>query len=69
MDMLFGGFGVKGDRFEQVGVSGNWWDNELKDSASAGIITLKKGDDTIYHERIGIGEDYYLSTRCVKFHN
>lgn len=69
MDMFFGGFGVKGDRFEQISSSGNWWDNELKDSNSAGIITLKNGDDNIYHERIGLGDDYYLSSRCVKFHN
>lgn len=67
MDMLFGGFGHQSGDFKGVGVHGNWWDNELKDSNSAGIITLRKGDENIYHSRIG--DQAYLSARCVKFHN
>lgn len=67
MDMLFGGFGMPGGVFKGIGVHGNWWDNELKDSNSAGIITLKKDDENIYHSRVG--DDHYLSCRCVKFHN
>ncbi|MEO9871451.1 FISUMP domain-containing protein [Ekhidna sp.] len=67
MDMMFGGFGQPGGEFKGIGVHGNWWDNELKDSNSAGIITLKKGDEDIYHSRVG--DSHYLSCRCVKFHN
>ncbi|NQZ75393.1 MAG: hypothetical protein HRT61_04670 [Ekhidna sp.] len=67
MDMLFGGFGQPDGSFKGIGVHGNWWDNELKDSNSAGIITLKKGDENIYHSRVG--DSHYLSCRCVKFHN
>ena len=67
MDMMFGGFGEPGGLYKGIGVHGNWWDNELKDSNSAGIITLKKNDENIYHSRVG--DDHYLSCRCVKFHN
>ncbi|MEM6814349.1 MAG: FISUMP domain-containing protein [Bacteroidota bacterium] len=67
MDMLFGGFGIPGGGYKGIGVHGNWWDNELKDSNSAGIITLKKNDENIYHSKVG--DDHYLSCRCVKFHN
>lgn len=67
MHMLFGGFGEPGHLFRQVDVSGNWWDNELKDSNTAGIITLKKNDESIYHYKIG--DEHMLSTRCVKYHN
>jgi uncharacterized protein (TIGR02145 family) len=67
MDMLFGGFGTPGGAFNGVGVHGNWWDNELKDSNSAGIITLKKGTDQIFHSKVG--DSHYLSCRCVLFHN
>lgn len=67
MDMLFGGFGDPGKIFKGIGVHGNWWDNELKDSNSAGIITLKKGDETIYHSKVG--DRHYLSCRCVQYHN
>lgn len=67
MEMLYGGFGEPGHLFRQLTVSGNWWDNELKDSNSAGIITLKKDDDKIYHSKVG--DTHMLSTRCVQFHN
>ncbi len=67
MDMKFGGFGNPDKTFKGIGVHGNWWDNELKDSNSAGIITLKKGDENIYHSKVG--DRHYLSCRCVKFHN
>lgn len=67
MDMLFGGFANPDGSFKGIGVHGNWWDNELKDANSAGIITLKRNDDTIYHSRVG--DKHYLSTRCVLFHN
>jgi len=67
MDMLFGGFGQPDGTFKGIGEHGNWWDNEMKDSNSAGIITLKKGDENIYHSRVG--DNYYLSSRCVLFHN
>lgn len=67
MHMLFGGFGEPGGLYRQLGVSGNWWDNELKDSNSAGIITLKKDDENIYHSKVG--DEHYLSCRCVLFHN
>ena len=67
MDMKFGGFGQPDGSFKGIGEHGNWWDNELKDSNSAGIITLKKGDQTIYHSNVG--DQHYLSCRCVKFHN
>lgn len=67
MDMMFGGFGEPGGLYKGIGVSGNWWDNELKDANSAGIITLKNNDNNIYHSRVG--DDHYLSCRCVKFHN
>lgn len=67
MHMLFGGYGVPGGEFREITASGNWWDNELKDSNSAGIITLKKGSEDIFHSKIG--DSHYLSTRCVKFHN
>ncbi|MEO9484152.1 MAG: FISUMP domain-containing protein [Ekhidna sp.] len=67
MDMKFGGFGQPDGTFKGIGVHGNWWDNELKDSNSAGIITLKKGDENIYHSKVG--DSHYLSCRCVKFHN
>lgn len=67
MDMLFGGFGQPDGSFKGIGVHGNWWDNELKDSNSAGIITLKKGDQNIYHSKVG--DRHFLSCRCVKFHN
>ncbi|GAB4235345.1 MAG: hypothetical protein Tsb0034_09480 [Ekhidna sp.] len=67
MDMLFGGFANPDKTFKGVGIHGNWWDNELKDSNSAGIISLKKGDETIYHSKVG--DRHYLSCRCVKFHN
>lgn len=67
MNMLFGGFASHGKEFQQAGASGNWWDNELKDSNTAGIITLQKDSDQIYHSKVG--DLYFLSTRCVKFHN
>lgn len=67
MDMLFGGFGQPDGTFQGIGVHGNWWDNELKDTNSAGVITLKKGDENIYHSKVG--DSHYLSCRCVKFHN
>lgn len=67
MNMLFGGFATVGAEFEQAGSSGNWWDNELKDSNTAGIITLQKGAEQIFHSKVG--DSYYLSTRCVKYHN
>lgn len=67
MEMLYGGFGEPGHFFRQLGVSGNWWDNELKDSNTAGIITLKKDDDNIYHSNIG--DRHMLSCRCVQYHN
>lgn len=67
MNMLFGGFASNGKEFQQAGSSGNWWDNELKDSNTAGIITLQKGSEQIYHSRVG--DLYFLGTRCVKFHN
>lgn len=67
MDMLFGGFAQPDGKFKGIGEHGNWWDNELKDSNSAGIITLKKGDENIYHSKVG--DQHYLSCRCVQFHN
>lgn len=67
MHMLYGGFGEPGHLFRQLTVSGNWWDNELKDTNTAGIITLKKDDDKIYHSRVG--DQHMLSCRCVKYHN
>lgn len=67
MHMLYGGFGEPGHLFKGIGVSGNWWDNELKDSNTAGIITLKRNDATIYHSRVG--DEHMLSCRCVKYHN
>lgn len=67
MHMLYGGFGEPGHLFKGIGVSGNWWDNELKDSNTAGIITLKVGDGTIYHSKVG--DQHMLSSRCVKYHN
>ena len=67
MHMLFGGFGEPGQLYRGIGVSGNWWDYELKDSNAAGIITLKKNDDNIYHSKVG--DQHYLSCRCVQFHN
>ena len=67
MHMLYGGFGEPGHLFRQIGVSGNWWDNELKDSNTAGIITMKKGTGEIYHSIIG--DRHMLSTRCVRYHN
>lgn len=66
MHMLYGGFGEPGHHFKDITVSGNWWDNELKSKANAGIITLVKGSSEIYHEVIG--DKHKLSTRCVKFH-
>ncbi len=67
MHMLYGGFGQPGHVFRELGASGNWWDNELKDSNTAGIITLKKDDENIYHSRVG--DQHMLSCRCVKYHN
>ncbi len=67
MHMLYAGFGEPGHLFRQISVSGNWWDNELKDSNTAGIITLKKGTGEIYHSVIG--DRHMLSTRCVQYHN
>lgn len=67
MHMLYGGFGEPGRLFKGLGVSGNWWDNELKDSNTAGIITLKKDDGNIYHSRVG--DEHMLSCRCVQYHN
>ncbi len=67
MHMLYGGFGLPGKLFKELGSSGNWWDNELKDSNTAGIITLKKDDENIYHSRVG--DHYMLSCRCVQYHN
>lgn len=67
MDMLFGGFASPQQKFTGIGQHGNWWDNELKDSDSAGIITLRKGTEQIYHSKVG--DNHYLSCRCVKFHN
>ena len=67
MQMLYGGFGEPGHLFRQLNVSGNWWDNELKDSNTAGIITLKRNDDNIYHSKVG--DEHMLSCRCVKYHN
>ena len=67
MDMLLGGFGQPDGKFKGIGEHGNWWDNELKDTNSAGIITLKKGDQNIYHSNVG--DSHYLSCRCVKYHN
>lgn len=67
MHMLYGGFGEPGGLYKGVGVHGNWWDNEMKDSNSAGIITLKKDDENIYHSKVG--DEHLLSCRCVKFHN
>ncbi len=67
MHMLFGGFANPGPEFRNLTENGNWWDNELKDSNSAGIITLKKDSDHIFHSKVG--DRFFLSTRCVKFHN
>ncbi len=67
MNMLFGGFATPGKEFQQAGTSGNWWDNELKDSNTAGIITLQKGSGQIFHSKVG--DKYLLSTLCVKYHN
>jgi hypothetical protein len=64
--MLYGGFAEPGHVFKDISVSGNWWDNELKDEKSAGIITLIKGSKEIYHSVIG--NSHKLSCRCVKFH-
>ncbi len=67
MQMLYGGFGQPGHLFKDLLSSGNWWDNELKDSNTAGIITLKKDDENIYHTRVG--DQWMLSCRCVLYHN
>lgn len=67
MHMLYGGFGEPGNLFRHITRSGNWWDNELKDSRSAGIITLKEGSGEIFHSVVG--DTHLLSTRCVKYHN
>lgn len=67
LDLLFGGFANPDGSFEGIGEHGNWWDNELKDDRSAGIITIAKDDDEIYHSRVG--DRHYLSCRCVQFHN
>ncbi len=67
MHMLYGGFGQPGGDYKGIGEHGNWWDNELKDSNSAGIITLKKGSGDIFHSKVG--DEHLLSCRCVKFHN
>jgi len=67
MNMLYGGFATASKEFQQAGSSGNWWDNELKDSNTAGIITLQKGSEQIYHSKVG--DSYFLHTRCVKYHN
>lgn len=67
MHMLYGGFAEPGHLYRGLGVSGNWWDNELKDSNTAGIITLKKDDATIYHSKVG--DEHMLSCRCVQYHN
>ncbi len=67
MHMLFGGFASPGPSFQKVGSNGNWWDNELKDRNTAGIITMKKDSEHIFHSVVG--DSHYLSTRCVKYHN
>ena len=67
MNMLYGGFGEPGPTFRGLLETGNWWDNELKDANSAGIITLKNESPHVFHNIVG--DNHYLSTRCVLFHN
>ncbi len=67
MHMLMGGFGEPGPTFRDISISGNWWDNELKDSNTAGIITLKKESHHVFHSKVG--DNHFLSSRCVQYHN
>jgi len=67
MHMLFGGFASPGPIFKGAGKNGNWWDNELKDKNTAGIITMKNDSEHIFHSVVG--DQFFLSTRCVQYHN
>lgn len=67
MNMVLGGFGEPGPVFQDITSSGNWWDNELKDSNTAGIISLKKDTHHVFHSVVG--DRHLLSSRCVHYHN
>ncbi len=64
MDMLLGGFGDPGEVFKNIGISGNYWDAENKTESTAGLITVQKGSEIIYHGLIG--NWHRNSVRCIK---
>lgn len=67
MNMLYGGFSTPDGTFNNLGLSGNWWDNQLQDENTAGVISLQKGSNNIYHSKVGV--DDMLSCRCIRYDN
>ncbi|MBV6643893.1 MAG: hypothetical protein KI790_00500 [Cyclobacteriaceae bacterium] len=64
MNLQLGGFGDPGSVFKNVGISGNYWDSELKSEETAGLITVQEGSPEIFHGVIG--NWHRNSCRCIK---
>lgn len=64
LNLLLGGFGDPGKVFKNIGVGGNYWDAEKKSSSTAGLISIQKDSEAVFHS--SIGNWHRNSCRCVK---
>ena len=64
MNLQLGGFGDPGSVFKNIGISGNYWDAETKSNNTAGLISVQKGNDEVFHSVIG--NWHRNSLRCIQ---
>lgn len=64
INLALGGFGDSSGVFKNVGISGNYWDAEKKSNSTSGLISVRKGNNEIYHSEIG--NWLRNSCRCMK---
>lgn len=64
MNLQLGGFGDPGSVFKNIGISGNYWDAETKSDNTAGLISVQKGNNEVFHSVIG--NWHRNSLRCIQ---
>ncbi len=64
IDLIRGGFADSSNKFQGVGISGNYWNAEKTSSNTSGLISLHKQKKEIHHSVIGLW--HRNSCRCVK---
>ncbi len=64
MNLYLGGFGDASGTFKGIGIEGNFWDSEEISGNTAGVITVRKSSEGIFHSKIG--KSHRNSCRCIK---